>query len=78
MPHVLLTGQPLEGVPSPAAEVEEWHCAAACRAAPGCNVFYWCPKPAGCSISASNSAGEGGWLPWRRCALRQQPAALPE
>ena len=70
---MLLTGQPLEGVAPPAGEVEERQCAAACQAAPGCNVFYFCPEPAGCPTADSSAER----LPYRHCLLRQQPAALP-
>ena len=48
------------------------------RAASGCNVFYWCPDPAGCSINLADSSADGGWLAYRHCALRQQPSALPD
>ncbi len=73
MPHVMLAGQPVAG--APAGEVEESACAAACRAASQCNIYFWCPAAEGCSTSLTNATG--GSLPYRHCELAQQPNALP-
>lgn len=73
MPRALLSGQPVAG--APAGEVEESDCAAACRAAADCNIFFWCPAVEGCSTNLTNATGSG--LPYRHCRLAQEPNSLP-